>query len=252
MSAKPHWVGGIHAVEALLNSAPERILSASVTQALVVDEDGLYAQIRSMGVSVQTVDKDWLLKRVGHSQHQGIALQVRPKPELNESDLRRLLSTLPEKSDWLFLVLDQVQDPHNLGACLRTALAAGVDGVLLPKDRAAPISSVVHKVASGAADLVPVFRVTNLVRAVNHLQAQGVWVIGTSDAAEQVLYDCDLKPSLALMMGAEGRGLRQLSQASCDQLVALPMSPTQVSSLNVSVATGVCLYEAVRQRRLTN
>ena len=148
----------------------------------------------------------------------------------------------------LLLILDQVQDPHNFGACLRTADAAGVDAVIVPKDNAAPMSAVVQKVASGAADSMPIYRVTNLARTMEALKQSGVWMIGTSDKATQSLFEHDFTGPVGLVMGAEGKGIRKLTETKCDSLVSLPMAGDIVTSLNVSVATGVCLYEIVRQR----
>jgi 23S rRNA (guanosine2251-2'-O)-methyltransferase len=167
--------------------------------------------------------------------------------ELDENELLGLVESL--KHDPLLLVLDQVQDPHNLGACLRTADAAGVDVLVVPRDRSAPMSAVVRSVASGAAETVPVARVTNLARTLRALKYLGVWIFGTSDRAEKDLYESDLTGPAALVMGAEGKGLRRLTSETCDTLVRIPMVGT-VECLNVSVAAGVCLFEIVRQRRL--
>ena len=149
---------------------------------------------------------------------------------------------------WLFLVLDQVQDPHNLGACLRTADAAGAHGLIVPKDNSAPLSPIVHKVASGAAETVDIFRVSNLSRSLDNMKQKGIWLLGTSDKATDSLYAQDMRGPIALVMGAEGKGMRRLTEQACDVLMRLPMAGDCVSSLNVSVATGVCLYEALRQR----
>ncbi|MCB1225660.1 MAG: 23S rRNA (guanosine(2251)-2'-O)-methyltransferase RlmB [Verrucomicrobiales bacterium] len=163
----------------------------------------------------------------------------------DESDLESLLAAHPTP---LVLVLDCVQDPHNLGACLRTADAAGVAAVVLPKDKSAPVTDTVRRVACGAAESVPIVRVTNLARAMERLQQLGVWLVGTADGATQSLYETDLSGPIGIVMGAEGTGLRRLTQEKCDFLVQIPMGGT-VDCLNVSVATGVCLFEAVRQRQ---
>ncbi len=159
------------------------------------------------------------------------------------------LFDLLEKTDTepFLLVLDEVQDPHNLGACLRTADAAGVDAVIAPKDRAVSLTETVCRVACGGAESVPYVQVTNLARTLKHLKAAGVWLVGTSDQAEQSLHEIDMTGPLAIVMGAEGKGLRRLTGENCDFLVSIPMSGS-VGCLNVSVATGVCLFEAVRQR----
>ena len=147
------------------------------------------------------------------------------------------------------LVLDGVQDPHNLGACLRTADAAGVHAVIMPQDRAVGITPVVHKVACGAVESVPIFTVTNLARTLRQLRDAGIWIYGASDAADEELYGCDLQGPIALVLGSEGKGLRRLTREHCDHLLAIPMAG-QVESLNVSVAAGVLLFEARRQRNL--
>lgn len=174
--------------------------------------------------------------------HSNLSARVR---ELDENELLGLVESLDH--DPLLLVLDQVQDPQNLGACLRTADAAGVDAVVVPKDNSAPISPTVRSIASGAAETVPVARVTNLARTLRALKELGVWVFGTSDRADTSLYSADLRGPVALVMGAEGKGLRRLTLETCDLLVRIPMAGT-VECLNVSVATGVCLFEVVRQR----
>jgi 23S rRNA (guanosine2251-2'-O)-methyltransferase len=204
---------------------------------------------KSAGVSARSVDKNALQRNVGVDNHQGLALKARPKPELSEQQLLAAMDGWQARDKPpLLLILDRVQDPHNFGACLRTADAAGVDGIVVGKDHACPMTPVVQKVASGAADSVNIYRVTNLARALKSLQDLGIWIIGTSDKAEQALYQTDLSGPLALVMGGEGPGMRALTTKVCDQLMCLPMAGNVVSSLNVSVATGVCLYEAVRQR----
>ncbi len=164
--------------------------------------------------------------------------------EKDESFLDELFT---EDRTFLFLILDGVQDPHNLGACMRSADGAGVDAVIIPRDRAAPITEIVHQVSCGATESVPVIRVTNLTRTIEKLKKHGVWTVGTSDRAEQLIYDVDLTGSMALVMGGEGPGMRRLTTENCDFLTKLPMAG-KVECLNVSVATGVCLYEIVRQR----
>jgi len=201
-------------------------------------------------ISVQSISRQQLEKKTNNQHTQGIAALVRSKKVGNEQDLKSLLqSNTMKNNDWLLLVLDCIQDPHNLGACLRTADAAGVDAVIIPKDKSCPITPVVSKVASGAAETVNIFRVSNLSRTLDLLKEQGIWLVGTSDKAEKSLYQVSLKGSVAVIMGAEGQGIRQLTQKKCDLLVNLPMSGLIVSSLNVSVATGVCLYEVLRQRQ---
>ena len=162
----------------------------------------------------------------------------------DESHLAELITETPAA---LVLILDCVQDPHNMGACLRTADAAGVTAVIMPKDKSAPINETVRRVSCGGADYVPIVRVTNLARSMEQLKELGVWIVGTTDTATKTLYDIDLKGPIAIVMGAEGIGMRRLTQERCDFLAVLPMAG-HVDCLNVSVATGICLYEALRQR----
>ncbi len=179
-------------------------------------------------------------------RHQGVIGQLHPPRERNERDLDALLDSLEHPP--FLLVLDGVQDPHNLGACLRTADAVGVDAVVVPKDRAVGLTATVRKVACGAAQTIPFVRVTNLARTLRRLREAGVWLVGTAEGETQELYQVDLTGPLAVVMGAEGRGLRRLTREHCDLLVKIPMCGV-VESLNVSVAAAVCLYEALRQRR---
>jgi 23S rRNA (guanosine2251-2'-O)-methyltransferase len=167
-------------------------------------------------------------------------------PVIGENELPEFLDALPHPA--FLLILDGIQDPHNLGACLRTADAAGVDAVILPRDRSAPLNATVRKVACGAAEFVPVVRVTNLARIMRAIRDRGIWVYGAAGEAESTLYQTDLSGPLALVLGGEGKGLRRLTREHCDGLVSIPLDGS-VSSLNVSVATGVCLFEARRQRR---
>lgn len=197
------------------------------------------------GVSVQRSSRKVLDDKSASSQHQGIVARVKPAKILTENDLDVLL----EKTDQAFLlILDGVTDPHNLGACLRNADAAGVQGIIVPKDNSVGLTATVSKVACGAAETIPLFQVTNLARTMRHIQQKGVWIIGAAGEADCELYQADLKGSLAIAMGAEDKGLRRLTRESCDSIVSIPMAGS-VSSLNVSVATGICLFEAVRQRK---
>ena len=179
--------------------------------------------------------------------HQGVvALSRAVNLERHEKSLDALLDGLDHPP--FLLVLDGITDPHNLGACLRSAEAAGVDAVIVPKDKSAQLTPAVRKVACGAAEIVPFFPVTNLARTLQALQQRGIWIFGAAGEAEQSIYAADLKGPLALVLGSEGKGLRRLTREHCDSLVAIPMAG-EVSSLNVSVSTGICLFEAVRQRQ---
>lgn len=242
---KQDIVFGIHAVEALLKNSPERIIELWLQQGR---EDERLMELAStakqFGVSPQNSARKVLDAKADSTQHQGIVARVKAAKVLTENDLDAMLDGVDKP---FLLILDGVTDPHNLGACLRNADAAGVQGVVVPKDNSVGLTPVVSKVACGAAETVPLYQVTNLARTMRHLQERGVWIIGTAGEADGTLYQADLKGPLAIAMGAEGKGLRRLSRESCDSLVSIPMAG-DVSSLNVSVATGVCLFEAVRQR----
>jgi 23S rRNA (guanosine2251-2'-O)-methyltransferase len=244
--SKRNFVYGRHAINAVLERAPERVLELWIAQPR---DDARARELRdraaSAGVRVQDAGGEALAKLVGDVVHQGAVAAVRPLKAWSEHDLIEALGQTA--GDPLLLVLDGVTDPHNLGACLRTADAAGALAVLIPKDRAATVDGVVRKVAAGAAEFVPVVAVTNLVRAFGLLKGRGIWVVGTDGEAPQTLYAADLKRPLALVLGAEGSGMRRLTRENCDFLVRIPMAG-QVESLNVSVAAGVALFEARRQR----
>jgi 23S rRNA (guanosine2251-2'-O)-methyltransferase len=241
-----HWVYGLHAVQAALDRAPERVLELLLAEAR--DDQRMQAirqRAESLGLVVQPVTNDALVKRVGDVTHQGALAQLRPLQPLDERALIALLATLT--GDALLLVLDNVTDPHNLGACLRSADAAGAHALVIPRDRSASVDGVVRKVAAGAAEFVPVASVTNLARTLELLKEQGIWVVGTDEDAAQNIYAADLNRPLALVLGAEGSGMRRLTRERCDYLVRIPMAGS-VGSLNVSVAAGVALFEARRQR----
>lgn len=239
-------VYGIHAINALLEKEPQRIVEVFM---LKERHDKrlltLITQLEENGISIQIVSKQWLDKQSKDASHQGILARVKPGRQYQESDLPQIL----EQSDMpLILILDGITDPHNLGACLRSADAAGVDAVIVPKDRSAQLNGIARKVASGAAETIPLIRVTNLARTMRFLQEQNIWIVGTAGEADHTLYQSKLTGRLALVMGAEGDGMRRLTREHCDELVSIPMAGS-VSSLNVSVATGICLFEAIRQRQ---
>lgn len=239
-------VYGIHAVEALLTRSAGRIKNCLFQQGR--DDKRLRHLIElanSAGVNFEMVAKSMLDDKAG-GQHQGVVAFATQAPTLREKDLETDIDTLNESA--FYLILDGVTDPHNLGACMRSADAAGAHGVIVPKDKSVGLNATVRKVACGAADVLPFYQVTNLARTLRLLQEKGVWLIGTAGEAEQSVYDCDLSGAVAIVMGAEGKGLRRLTRDHCDHLVKLPMSGS-VESLNVSVATGICLFEAVRQRQ---
>jgi len=238
---------GLHAVRTLLQQRPERaallILQKGRDDARI-DEIMKLAQAR--GIKTELRDSKALDRLAGDERHQGACLQIHSVGALGEGALDDLLDSITTPP--LLLVLDGVQDPHNLGACLRTADAAGVTAVIVPKDRAAGLSATVRKVASGAAETVPLIQVTNLARTLRWLKDREIWIVGTDDQAPHPLYASKLTGPLAVVLGAEGTGLRRLTRENCDALVSIPMRGV-VESLNVSVATGVLLYEALRQRQ---
>jgi 23S rRNA (guanosine2251-2'-O)-methyltransferase len=240
--------GGVHAVRVLLERSPgrvRRVLLAGGRDARRLDE--LRELAARAGVPVMEADDATLGRLSGGVRHQGVVAEVAPRAVDPETQLEEALDAAGAAA--LLLVLDGVQDPHNLGACLRSADAAGVAAVIVPRDRAAGLTPVVRKVAAGAAETVPLVPVVNLARTLRELKARGVWLVGADDTAGRTLYDADLTGPVALVLGSEGEGMRRLTRECCDQLVAIPMAGA-VESLNVSVAAGVALFEAVRQRRV--
>ena len=239
MSGSSKVLFGFHAVGVRLKVAPASVIEiyvdASRRDARMKQ---FLARAQEAGVRVIEADGLRLTRLAGSAGHQGVAARVQ---ELERS------RSLDDLLDGLLLVLDGVTDPHNLGACLRVADGAGAHAVIAPKDHAAGINATVAKVASGAAETVPYFMVTNLARTLGELKERGIWVTGTAGEAQKTLYEADFAGPAALVLGAEGAGLRQLTRRSCDELVRIPMRGA-VESLNVSVASGICLYEALRQR----
>jgi 23S rRNA (guanosine2251-2'-O)-methyltransferase len=235
---------GFHAVGVRLKTAPQSIVE------IYVDPSRKDARMRQFvqrageaGARLIEADGLRLAKLAGNAGHQGVVARVQPLPTAKSLD--DLLDAV--EGPPLLLVLDGVTDPHNLGACLRVADGAGAHAVIAPKDHAVGLNATVAKVASGAAETMPYFMVTNLARTLGELKERSIWCIGLSDDAPGTLYQADLKAPVALVMGAEGSGMRQLTRKTCDSLVSIPMKGA-VESLNVSVASGICLYEALRQR----
>ena len=248
--SKLEQVYGIHAVDSLLSHHSAAVVQLYVQADRREKKDKRLQDILTIatnaGIPVQDcsrVELDELCPQV----HQGIlALCTALNLEKHEKDLDALLDKLDHPP--FLLILDGVTDPHNLGACLRSAEAAGVDAVIVPKDKSVQLNPTVRKVASGAAESVPFVPVTNLARTLQSLQKKGIWLFGAAGEAEQSLYAADLKGPIAIVLGSEGKGLRRLTRENCDTLVAIPMAG-EVSSLNVSVSAGICLFEAVRQRQ---
>ncbi len=237
---------GFHAVGVRLKTSPASVIEVFIDPTRR-DARMRQFQERAKEAKVKLVEADGprLAQLAGSHGHQGVVARVHAIDIAKSLDA--CLEALPADEPALLLVLDGITDPHNLGACLRVADGAGVHAVIAPKDHAVGINATVAKVASGAAETVPYFMVTNLARTLNELKERNIWITGTSDDAPQTLYDVDLKVSTAWVLGAEGDGLRQLTRKTCDQLVRIPMAGG-VESLNVSVASGICLYETVRQR----
>ena len=240
---------GIHSISAIIEREPERLIEIFALKGRQDDRvTPIINEAYSLGVSVQFMSRKALDDKSKGEQHQGIMARVKAAKQKDESDLKDLLEQKRAAGKAPFLlVLDGVTDPHNLGAVIRTADAAGVDAVIVPKDKSAKLNATARKVACGAAEVVPLIVVTNLARTLKMLQDEQVWIIGTAGEAEQDLFEMKFDGPLAVVMGAEGSGMRRLTRENCDQLVKIPMAGS-VSSLNVSVATGIILFEAVRQR----
>ena len=249
MSKQTEIIFGLHAVRHGLQEHPEQVLKLWLQEGKKHTEavEEITALAKKNSITIEQVSKQTLNKHCGESAHQGVMLKRRREQARPATRIEDVLS-VEKPGSFLFLVLDGIQDPHNLGACLRTADAAGVDAVIVPRDNAVSVNATVRKVASGAAEHVPVITVTNLARTLRRLQEAGIWIAGADGEAEQSLYDVDFTVPLALVMGAEGTGMKRNTREHCDFLVRLPMLGT-VESLNVAVATGVCLYEVIRQRR---
>ncbi len=237
---------GFHAVIARIRQAPDSLKTVyyDLSRRDRRMKDFIETAQEVLGRRLHQADTERLRQLAGHDKHQGVVAFAEPAAVART--IPELLDTIGNQKA-LLLILDGVTDPHNLGACLRVADGAGADAIIVPKDRSAQLNTTVSKVASGAAETMPFVAVTNLARAIRELQDAGVWVVGTTDIAEKTIYDIDLSGPIALVMGAEGEGMRRLTQETCDELVSIPMMGG-VQSLNVSVASGVCLYEARRQR----
>ena len=250
-SKQNQWIVGINAVASAVEHDADNVREVLVEagaknpRLATIEEEA-----RRRGIDVRRVAQNALDGVAGGLRHQGAAARYAAAKTFDEDDLEGLVGAADGRA--LLLVLDGVQDPHNLGACLRSAAAAGVTAVVIPKDKAVQVNATVRKTSAGAADSIAVVRVTNLSRTLRELQKQGVWIYGLAGDASASLYGIDLRGNVALVLGGEGEGLRRLTREHCDELVALPMpgaNEAGVDSLNVSVAAGVCLFEAVRQRR---
>ena len=251
--AQQEFLYGLHSISAVLENEPERVLEIMIAKGRNDDRMNKVVNLaRKNRISVQFVHRKTLDEKSQGEQNQGIIARAKPGRVLNEDDLDKILERFEDgkSGSAFFLVLDGVTDPHNLGACLRNCDASGVHALIVPKDKAVGVTPVVRKVAVGAAETIPLIQVTNLTRTLKHMQQNGGWGIGTAGEAQQLIYDCKMQGPIALVMGAEGKGMRRLTTETCDELVKLPMAGA-VSSLNVSVASGICLFEIVRQRALS-
>lgn len=249
MSTK-QWIAGINAVSAAVEHDAENVrevlIEAGAKNPRLVE---IEAQARRKDIDVRRVATQALDGVVGNLRHQGVVARYAAAKTYSENDLQGLVEAAGGKA--LVLVLDGVQDPHNLGACLRSAAAAGATAVIFPKDKAVQVNATVRKTSAGAADSIPVIPATNLSRTLRDLQQMGVWIYGLAGDAEASFWSLDLRGNVALVLGGESDGLRRLTRENCDQLVKIPMpGGSDVESLNVSVATGVTLFEAVRQRNV--
>ena len=251
MSQK-QWIAGINAVSAAIEHDADNVREVLIEAGAKNPRLGeIESNARRFGIDVRRVNQQALAGVVGNLRHQGVVARYAAAKTWSEDDLQGLVEAAEGRA--LVLLLDGVQDPHNLGACLRSAAAAGATAVVIPKDKSVQVNATVRKTSAGAADSVPVVPVTNLARTMRDLQQLGVWLYGLAGEAEASLYSIDLRGNVALVLGGEGDGLRRLTRENCDQLVKIPMpggdADGGVESLNVSVATGVTLFEAVRQRQ---
>lgn len=240
------YIFGLHAVEALLHKHPKRILRLCVLQDRQDKKMSALLQLaRKENIAIEPASRPELDRMTDDANHQGVVAFTEKSHQHSEADIFSILENSSQPP--FILILDNIQDPHNLGACFRSADAAGVNLIIAPKDKSVGITPVVSKVASGAVESVPFVQVTNLARTLEQLKEKGIWIYGMAGEATQTLYQIDFSGPIALVLGAEGEGMRRLTRDLCDGLVKIPMQGA-VSSLNVSVAAGICLFEVVRQR----
>jgi len=247
MSKQNQWIVGVNAVASSIENDADNVREVLVEAGSKNPRlQEIEENARRKGIDVRRVNSQALDGVGGSVRHQGVAARYAAARTWGENELPALVEAAEGRA--LLLILDGVQDPHNLGACLRSAAAAGVTAVVIPKDKSAPVNATVRKTSAGAADRIPVVAVTNLSRCLRDLQKQGVWIYGLAGEAEASLFSLDLRGNVALVLGGEADGLRRLTREHCDGLVRIPM-PGEIESLNVSVAAGVTLFEAVRQRQ---
>ncbi len=240
---KDEQVFGIRAVQQVFENDITRVMEVWVKNDNKIDD--LLQQATQHNIVIHTVEKKTLDKLTNNGRHQNIVINCKPLPIKNQDTLAEILAELTVPP--FLIILDEIQDPHNLGACLRTSEASGVHAVIVPENRACKLTSTVRMVSTGAAESIPLIQVTNLARTMSWLKEQGIWLVGTDENSQASIFETKLTGPLALVLGSEGSGMRHLTKATCDMTASIPMFG-KVKSLNISVAAGVCLYEAVRQR----
>ncbi len=244
---KNEKIYGIHPVAEFIKNSPDRIINIWIQESTNLRfKNIIYEVAKNNDFSVQKIKKDRLDKIMGNKNHQGIVIEIKKQNTQNSINLEDILSDRKDTKP-IYLILDSIQDPHNLGACIRTSVAAGVSAIIIPKDRAVQVNETVKKVACGAAESIPIVTVVNLVRALKKMKEAGIWIIGTASDANESIYNFDLKIPIAIVIGGESVGIRPQVQKECDFIGSLPINE-KIESLNASVAAGIVLYEAVRQR----
>ncbi len=244
---KNEKIYGIHSVTEFIKISPDRIINIWMQESIKSQfKTVIHEAAKNNDLSVQATKKDRLDKIIGNKNHQGIVIEVKRSNEENSNNLENILNDHKDGKP-IYLILDSIQDPHNLGACIRTSVAAGVSAIIIPKDRAVQVNETVKKVACGAAESIPIITVVNLVRTLKKMKEAGIWIIGTASDAKKSVYNLDLKIPIAIVIGGESMGIRSQVRKECDFIGSLPIKK-KIESLNASVAAGIVLYEAVRQR----
>jgi len=244
---KNEKIYGIHSVTEFIRVSPDRIINIWMQESINLAFKTLIHEVaKNNNLSVQKTKKDRLDKIIGNKNHQGIIVEAKRLSEKNSDNLENILN-IHKDSKPIYLILDSIQDPHNLGACIRTSVAAGVSAIIIPKDRAVQVNETVKKVACGAAENISIVTVVNLVRTLKKMKEAGIWIIGTSSDTKESIYNLDLNIPIAIVIGGESTGIRSQVLKECDFIGSLPINEN-IESLNASVATGIVLYEAVRQR----
>ena len=245
---KNEKIYGIHPVAEFIKTSPDRVINIWMQESINSGfKNIIYEVAKNNDLSIQKIKKDRLDKIIGNKNHQGIVIEIKRQNTQNFNNLEDILNDHKDSKP-IYLILDSIQDPHNLGACIRTSVAAGVSAIVIPKDRAVQVNETVKKVACGAAESIPIVTVVNLVRTLKKMKEAGVWIIGTASDAKESIYNFDLKAPIAIVIGGESVGIRHQVKKECDFIGSLPINE-KIQSLNASVAAGIVLYEAVRQRK---